>query len=383
MKSKPVVIVSKDGSTREVIQPMRRNIKKIFPSDRAVVNGHRYEIVDGETQIGLKADYRAFGGEPVYNKKNGERIIIRSGEWKAVIEPAYKKLVSDIRNVYADMEYRTQPNLSEYSAKRNALILDVLDSNPDFAGQPHKQFALLAKMLSPRIDDKVSPITITRFGNTSKTAVVNGVKYIENPMAKHVYSTLSGLANGSLEYYKGGIDKQTANRLLKDIVALSRNYYVQERSGMPVDMNKSEKLGYTQPVELPYGYMTDARFLNKGIFRLLRDGDANQKKSAGILYDYLSGKKLVDSSTLYKASKEMERGRKDSRGNWIVEPIPVDQQFMMKIYDQSNNTFKDTEVRDYGITDAYSNRHRGQGGIVKDGTRRLVKDLFQCLQTGE
>jgi hypothetical protein len=159
-----------------------------------------------------------------------------------------------------------------------------------------------------------------------------------------------------------------ANELLRDFVAMSRNHYVQERTGIEVDMRKLEKIGFTEPTELPHGHMTDAQYLNKGIFDLLRDGTARQRQAAGIMYDYLSGKKLVDSATLYKASKEMER-----------DGIPVDQQFMMKVYDRASNTFGNTEVRNFGVIDAYKSRNRGQGGVIKESTKGRVEDLFKCL----
>ena len=159
-----------------------------------------------------------------------------------------------------------------------------------------------------------------------------------------------------------------ANKLLKDLISLSKSHYVQEHTGIEVDMRKLEKIGYTEPTELPHGHMTNAQYLNKGIYQLLRDGDSQQRHAAGLMYDYMSGKKMIDSATLYKASKAMEEAG-----------IRVDQQFMMKVYDRESNTFGDVEVRDFGIMDAYQSRNRGQGGIVKESTKGRVKELFQCL----
>ena len=93
-----------------------------------------------------------------------------------------------------------------------------------------------------------------------------------------------------------------------------------------------------------------------------------QQHAAGLMYDYMSGKKMIDSATLYKASKAMEEAG-----------IPIDKQFMMKVYDRESNTFGDVEVRDFGIMDAYKSRNRGQAGVVKESTTGRVKELFKCL----
>ena len=82
----------------------------------------------------------------------------------------------------------------------------------------------------------------------------------------------------------------------------------------------------------------------------------------------MSGKKLVDSATLYRASKEMERSG-----------IGVDQQFMMKVFDRKTNTFGDAEVRNFGVMDAYRGRNMGQGGTTKESTKGRVEELFKCL----
>ena len=366
MESKPLVLANKNGETKEVILPGRRNIKKIFPSDRLVINGNRYEVVEGEVQMGLRADFKAFGGETRYVNKDGSVTYIEAGE-RVFIDIEYGKLKTEINEAYAKMPFRTQADLGEYAAKRTALILDKLAS-PDFIGQPERQLALLFKMLTPGFDNRVSPIIPVRFGSNSRESIIGSVKYIENKLSKTVYNTLAQVANGSVETVKGGIDKIMANELLKDFVALSRNYYVQERTGIEVDMNKLEKVGFTEPTELPNGYMTDTQYLDKRIFALLRDGNTHQRQAAGIMYDYLSGKKLVDSATLYKASKEMER-----------QGIPLNDQFMMKVYDRTTNTFGDVEVRDFGIIDAYKSRNRGQGGVVKESTSRQIQELFKCL----
>ena len=371
--SKPVVIVNKKGETKEVVLPGKSNIKFIQSSDRLVINGHRYEIVEGEVQMGLRADYKAFGGEIKYVHKDGRVDHISRGE-QIFINAEYNNLLSSINKAYSDIPYKNQSALSEYAARRTGLILDKL-SSPDFIDRPVRQFALLARMLRPNWDKSVIPIEPIRFGNHSRTANVGSIKYVENKLAKAVYNTLAQVANGSVETVKGGIDKTMANELLRDFVALSRNYYVQERTGIEVDMRKLEKIGFTEPAELPSGYMTDAKYLNKGVFDMLRDGNAVQRQAAGIMYDYLSGKKLVDSATLYKASKEMERGN-PSKG---IEGIPVDQQFMMKVYDRKSNTFGDMEARNFGIIDAYRSRNMGQGGTVKESTKGRVEELFKCL----
>jgi hypothetical protein len=364
-KNKPVVIVNKNGETREVVLPGRSNTKWLNPSDKLVINGHRYEIVEGEVQMGLRADFKAFGGLARFVHKDGRVDHISRGE-QIFIETEYNNLRSAINKAYADLPDRTQVALSEYAARRTGLILDKLAS-PDFADNPVRQFALLTRMLRPNWDPNVSPIETIRYGNSSRTSSIGSVKYIENKLAKAVYNTLSQVANGSVPG-RGGIDKIMANELLRDFVAMSRNHYVQERTGIEVDMRKLEKIGFTEPTELPHGHMTDAQYLNKGIFDLLRDGTARQRQAAGIMYDYLSGKKLVDSATLYKASKEMER-----------DGIPVDQQFMMKVYDRASNTFGNTEVRNFGVIDAYKSRNRGQGGVIKESTKGRVEDLFKCL----
>ena len=364
-KNKPVVIVNKNGETREVVLPGRSNTKWLNPSDKLVINGHRYEIVEGEVQMGLRADFKAFGGLARFVHKDGRVDHISRGE-QIFIETEYNNLRSAINKAYADLPDRTQSALSEYAARRTGLILDKLAS-PDFADNPVRQFALLTRMLRPSWDPNVSPIETIRYGNSSRTSSIGSVKYIENKLAKAVYNTLSQVANGSVPG-RGGIDKIMANELLRDFVAMSRNHYVQERTGIEVDMRKLEKIGFTEPTELPHGHMTDAQYLDKGIFKLLRDGTARQRQAAGIMYDYLSGKKLVDSATLYKASKEMER-----------DGISVEKQFMMKVYDRASNTFGDTEVRNFGVIDAYKSRNRGQGGIIKESTKGRVEDLFKCL----
>lgn len=364
-KNKPVVIVNKSGETKEVVLPGKSNVKFLSPSDKLVINGHRYEIVEGEIQMGLRADYKAFGGQVKYIHKDGRIDYISTGE-QTFINAEYGKLKASIADAYTNLPDRTQASLGEYAARRTALVLDKLAS-PDFADNPIRQFALLARMLRPRFDETVSPIETIRFGNHSRTASIGSIKYIENNLAKTVYNTLAQVANGSVQA-KGGLDKISANELLRDFINMSRNHYVQERTGIEVDMRKVEKGGFTEPTELPNGFMTDAQYLNKGIFQLLRDGSARERQAAGIMYDYMSGKKLVDSATLYRASKEMERSG-----------IGVDQQFMMKVFDRKTNTFGDVEVRNFGVMDAYRGRNTGQGGTTKESTKGRVEDLFKCL----
>ena len=366
MESKPLVLANKNGETKEVILPGRRNTKDIYSSDRLVINGHRYEIVDGEAQMGLRSDYRAFGGQVKYVNQDGKITHISKGE-QAFIDGQYNQLRGRINKIYAELPDRTGPALAEYAARRTSEILDLL-SNPDFRGDPARQFAMIARMLRPGWDSNVSPIIPTRFGQHSRTSVVGSIKYTENKLAPSVWNTLAQIANGSVDVSKGGIDKIMANRLLKDLISLSKSYYVQEKTGIEVDMRKLEKIGFTEPTELPHGYMTNAQYLNKGIYKIMRDGEKQQQHAAGLMYDYMSGKKMIDSATLYKASKAMEEAG-----------IPIDKQFMMKVYDRESNTFGDVEVRDFGIMDAYKSRNRGQAGTVKESTTGRVKELFKCL----
>jgi hypothetical protein len=365
-ENRPLVVVNKKGETKEVILPGRRNIKDIYSSDRLVKNGHRYEIVDGEAQMGLRSDFRAFGGQVKYVHEDGRITHISKGE-QVYINSEYNNLRQRINEMYAKLPDRTGPVLAEYAARRTSEILDLL-SSPEFSGDPARQFAMIARMLRPNWDPNVSPIIPTRFGQHSRTSVVGSIKFTENKLAQGVWNTLAQVANGSVEVSKGGIDKTMANRLLKDLISLSRSYYVQEKTGIEVDMRKLEKIGFTEPTELPHGYMTDAQYLNKGIYKIMRDGDKQQRHAAGLMYDYMSGSKMVDSATLYKASKAMEEAG-----------IRVDEQFMMKTYDRETNTYGDVEVRNFGVMDAYNSRNRGQGGIVKESTTGRVKELFKCL----
>ena len=368
-KKLPVVVINKSGETKEVIPPNRFNVNKIKESDALVINGHRYEVVEGQIQRGLRADYNAFGGKVKHVRKDGSVIHVSSSE-QAFINSEYSKLRVSIDEAYSNMPFKTQSGLAEYSARKTLLILEKLAS-PDFAGKPEMQIGLLFRMLRPRFNDKIIPIEPLMYGNHSKTAVIGSVKYTENKLAKAVYNTLAQVANGSSKEISGGVDKIMANRLLKDFITLSKNHYFQEETGIAVDMNKMDKMGYTEPTELPHGFMTDAKYLNKGIFERLRDGNKLEKRAAGIMYDYLSGKKLVDSATLYHASKEMER----SLG------ISVDEQFMMKVYDRKTNTYGDTEVRNVNIMDQYRGRIFGKGGVVKKSTVDGVEEFFKCLKT--
>lgn len=360
----PVVVVNSKGETKEVILPNKRNTRSIHPNDKLVINGSRYEIVDGETQISLKSDFKAFGGKTIYRKRDG--TLIEVGE-QAFINSQFKLLEKRINNLYKDIPVKNQAAIGEYSAKKTAEVLKML-SSPDFANNPERQFALLFRMLRPNWDSRVVPIIPTRFGNSSKTAIIGSQKFIENKFAKTVWNTLSQISSGAIPSPKGSMDKIRADRILKDLISLSRSHYAQEKWNVPINMGLGKKLGYTEPTELPNGFMTTPQYLNKDIFKIMRDGDRIQKHAAGIMYDYMSGKKLVDSATLYRASKEMEKAN-----------IPIDQQYIMKVYDRKSDTFGDVEVRDFGVLDAYNGNNKGQGGIVKESTKARVQEMFNCL----
>ena len=232
-------------------------------------------------------------------------------------------------------------------------------------------------MLRPNWDSKVSPIFPIRYTNQSKTAVIGNVKFRENRLAKSAWNTLSQIANGSVDQLrinsKGGIDKAMATEMLRDLVNLQHMYYVEETKGIKVDMNKLGKIGYTEPTSLPDGYMTDAKFLDKRIFEQMRDGNANQSRAAGILYKYLSGQAFVDPATLYKASKEMEAGSNGNPG------IPINEQFMMKVYDPATDKYKNATLRNFGIMDAYRSMDRGQGGVMRENGSKTIREIFGCL----
>ena len=375
-ESKPVVVVNKQGQTKEVILPGRKNYRQIHWSDTIVENGHRYEVVDGNTQAGLRSEFRAYGGLPhfVTNKKNGETIRLQPGE-TIHIDNAYKRIIETLNDLYGSVD-KTKPSIEEYAAKKTALILDTLE-HPDFAFKPEKQLALIFRMLRPNWDSKVSPIFPIRYTNQSKTAVIGNVKFRENRLAKSAWNTLSQIANGSVDQLrinsKGGIDKAMATEMLRDLVNLQHMYYVEETKGIKVDMNKLGKIGYTEPTSLPDGYMTDAKFLDKRIFEQMRDGNANQSRAAGILYKYLSGQAFVDPATLYKASKEMEAGSNGKPG------IPINEQFMMKVYDPATDKYKNATLRNFGIMDAYRSMDRGQGGVMRENGSKTIREIFGCL----
>jgi len=69
----------------------------------------------------------------------------------------------------------------------------------------------------------------------------------------------------------------------------------------------------------------------------------------------------------------MEAGTKKQPG------IPINEQFMMKVYDPATDTYKNATLRNFGIMDAYRSMDRGQGGVLRENGTKSVKEIFGCL----
>ena len=170
---------------------------------------------------------------------------------------------------------------------------------------------------------------------------------------------LAQIANGT--NVMAPMDKNTAASILKNIIDLKK-FGIADMMNPSIDLNMDLTRSYTKPVDFKFGHMTNESYINQSIFKVLRTGDENQKRAAQVIIDYMSGDKLIDSSTLYRASRAL-----------VAKNIPVDRQFIRKAYD-----------RDYGeekvmsVHDRMKNRKFRDSASVEEAVSKTMKRKFRC-----
>ena len=353
----PVVVI--DGykyKIKEVIQPGKRNDGIIGPEDKLVLNGRRFEVVRGDDHLALEATYNMFHGEYMYyDKETGNHRRINSAE-NSAITSLYRKMTQKVRDAYDKVEERDRVSLEEYAIEKMSIILDTLGDDFLLGNRAYTE-AFIAKMITPSDVRNVTAITPVK-GSMGNRAVF-GPKLIENSYSKAAFQMLAQIANGT--NVMAPMDKNTAAGILKNIIDLKK-FGIADMMNPSIDLNMDLTRSYTKPVDFKFGHMTNESYINQSIFKVLRTGNENQKRAAQVIIDYMSGDKLIDSTTLYRASRAL-----------VAKNIPVDRQFIRKSYD-----------RDYGeekvmsVHDRMKNRKFRDSASIEEAVSKTMKRKFRC-----
>ena len=85
------------------------------------------------------------------------------------------------------------------------------------------------------------------------------------------------------------------------------------------------------------------------------------------MIEYFSGDRLLDSATLYKASKILEQAG-----------VPVDRQMVTTNFETDTGKTYNTEILTTNSLRTSDTRNYGTGGTVKESVPSFVKKAFKC-----
>ena len=360
----PVVIINPVGKIKEVIRPGRRNVQVIGSKDKAIKNGRRFEVTNGEEQRGLRVLFEAFAGLPVIRDNNNVMKRISSYEANTYIKEKYNKIISEVIKLN-DKRTAERTSIEDYVIERRQALYDNIFNNLELSDVERK--AIILRMLVPNVsNNRISIRSIT--DNQSKKAVFDYV-YTQNSLHEPIMGLLASIGSGEFKPKSGY--KDFANELLDDINFLKNAHFMSAQNpNVNVDYITSNM--YTEPASLD-GFMTSQKYLNQDIFNKRDVQDKIQKDAARVMIDYATSGKSVDPVILYKASKVMEAAN-----------IPIDKQWGKTEYVQG----KDGNLRNFGTkkvfvseVDAINNKDMGERKGIRQDVTSMVRDKFSCYKS--
>tara|TARA_R110002020_G_scaffold130237_1_gene291425 strand:+ start:9914 stop:19087 length:9174 start_codon:yes stop_codon:yes gene_type:complete len=363
-------IVVRDGfdktTIKEVIAVGRRNYKPIDPEDTMVFNGKRYELVEGEKHLAMEVSDNLFNTSNgwVHRNSSGKEIYLDPSEtaWLRAEVSSYNNSVKDAWNNKID---NTRQSINEYSMKRLDL-LNTLFSQERIQSNPAYQEAIVAIMMTPGIDRNV--VTIAPYSSNMGGGAKLGVKFYENKNSKVIFQYLSQLSNSSIK--NAPMSNTTADAILKDFITMKKLGMYSKING--VDVNLDIRRSMAKEHDLLTGHIQRDNQIGIDVFNQLRQGDNNAKKAASVLIDYSNGERMVDSSTMYKASKVLERAG-----------IPVDRQFINTKYLPSQDRLVGIEKRYYQTIDRNKKQNLGENNNINQGVSNMIKKSLSCFKGGD
>ncbi len=359
---RPVVIRNKNGKISEVVMPDKRNQNIIYKNATLLLNGKRFELMRGDDHLGLEVSYKMFSPDSKW------RYVDEHGKSTDVPILARRQLSHDLRN-YADQvrdEWtgrtdKSKYSLEEYAMKRMSKLIELFEKEY-IRNNPAMQEALVANMLSPSIDKNVT--AYTPFKGAVGPGAKFGPKFIENRHSKVIYHFLSQVANQSLK--DAPMSKSTAERILENITTLKKmgHYDIMTKGANDIHMRQRSM---NHPSDLSFGHIAKDAEIGIGVFEALSHESANARKAAEIMIEYFSGDRLLDSATLYKASKILEQAG-----------VPVDRQMVTTNFETDTGKTYNTEILTTNSLRTSDTRNYGTGGTVKESVPSFVKKAFKC-----
>jgi len=368
--NKQPVVVLRKGKIVEVVGAGERAQKDIYKTDKLVLNGRRFEVVDPIQHGGLKASYLALSGVPTYIAQDGSRVKMNQTRYDREILGSYSEVLSTAMGAADKIAFFNQGGFKEraaliqdaiiYEIENNFLIQNGQQGAPDIG-----KFAFMFSLLTPKIDRKVTAITavVDQYGRRT----VAGDKYKESQFAEATYSFLAKVAQGKIKGIQG-FDAEIAKEILNTVTRLKKVAVAESQWGVK-DIHLVESRFVTEPADvMKNGFLTTDRHVDRSVYEKLEDSNKNTVKAAEILVKWAEGDPMVDGVTLYRASKVLE-----SAG------IPLNQQFIKTIKGDRKLGKSNTVI---STIDLESSKHRQWGNkssIHKESASELYKRKWECV----
>ena len=355
----PEVIIDYKGNIKEVILPGKQNQTTLFPGDKRIENGRRFEISNGQEQKGLRVLSEAFGDLPVIIREDGSQRRFNVHE-VAYINRDYNRISAMVRGLR--QQHSNDPTGNrKFSLDREQMIYDFL-FNDSF--KPGKDIdyrkAMILRMIVPQQSNNVVSIRSVNQGQGKQN--VYDYVYRQNYLAESTISLLSKIASGE----RIG-DKKFSKDILDDINKLKNATYIATENPN-IDLRQLKLQLFTEPASIN-GYMTNRSWLEQSVFDRRNSSDKMEKDAALILIRSASGEH-IDPALVYKASKVMES-----------KDIPVDKQWGRQ------NWIGDGEgaVNDFGAKKIFINEHDamrrkdiGEKGGNRESSFQRAEDIMKC-----
>jgi len=362
---KPVVVVDFKGNIKEVILKGGRNVNRIAKNDKLILNGRRFEITDGEVQKGLATLHEAYAGLPSIRMENGNVIRLDLFEVQSTVNVEYARVVKEIMalDVMRKQNGNTEQAMKEFIVERDRAISEAIFET--FKGNEAYQQALILRLLTPSISDKVISVRSANVGNSKKS--IYDYLYNENPLSEPTMSILSKIASGE---YAG--DKQFA-KIALDNINIIKNATAIAKDNPNISFELLEARLSTEPADINKGFMSRDFYLNQDIFEMSRIGNTVERQAAKTLIDYATdpSKLMVDPIILYKATKVME-----------ASGIKQTDMFHMN----RNVSNPDGSVREFGVRqhkineiDRMKRKDLGEMSGTQESVKERMKNLYDCL----
>jgi hypothetical protein len=289
--SKDMVFWDKDGNMKGVIEAKQTNRFDIYPTDVAVIDGKRFELVNPQVQKQMTAKHLAFGSLPMESTGNTSDIsFLGTKRFNRVILPIYVQADVEIKMLNKSFK-KGKYTPTEYSVMRKAILSKYL--NHDSITSPLERKALIWLFLKPEINRRK-----IAYHKTVNGEHVNSELLYENPKSKPMWSLLLDIHNGDTFIKGNNISKAEAKALLSEIT---------QRQTLA-------SLGVSSPhlevaIDYKFGGFNGRRNrdlyaelnreeLNKRISRMNNPEDG--ERALGILNDFMNRERLLTPADAYR-----------------------------------------------------------------------------------